>query len=44
VYNDQDREKLKQTASNINWRLFATNLMTNETPDETDEIAFMDEK
>jgi translation initiation factor IF-1 len=44
VYNDQDQEKLKQTVTTVNWRLFVTNLMTNETADESEEIAFMDEK
>jgi translation initiation factor 1A len=44
VYNDQDQEKLKQKNTTVNWRLFVTNLITNEARDESEEIAFMDDK
>jgi len=37
VYNDQDREKLKQTIKNINWRLLTTNLMTSESMSKSNE-------
>lgn len=44
VYNDQDRERLKSSVTGVNWRLFATNRVTNETHNEADDIQFMDEK
>ena len=42
VYSDQDKEKLKQTVTNVNWRLLSANLMTNEEADEKEDIQFVD--
>lgn len=42
VYSDQDKEKLKQTVTNVNWRLLSTNLMTNAEADEKEDIQFID--
>lgn len=42
VYGNQDEEKLKQTVTNVNWRLLSTNLTTNEEADETEEIPFIE--
>lgn len=42
VYSDQDREKLKQSVTNVNWKLLSMNLMTHEKDDEKEEIHFVD--
>ena len=42
VYSDEDKEKLKQTVKNINWRLLSANMMTNENVNETEDIQFLD--
>ena len=42
VYGDQDKEKLKQSVTNVNWRLLSANLMTNEEADEKEDIQFID--
>jgi translation initiation factor 1A len=42
VYNDQDKEKLKQTVTDVNWHLLSTNLMTSEKTDKKEDIQFID--
>ena len=43
VYSDQDKEKLKQTVTNINWRMLSANLMTNEAVNEVEDVQFIDD-
>lgn len=43
VYNDQDKERLKNTINDVNWRLFATDRLTNKIIDEDEDVQFMDE-
>ena len=42
VYNDQDIEKLKQTETNVNWRLLSVSLIKNEEFYEGPDIQFID--
>jgi len=42
VYSDEDKEKLKQTVKNINWRLLSANMMTSENVNDTEDIQFLD--
>jgi translation initiation factor 1A len=41
VYGDQDKEKLKQSVTDVNWRLLSANLI-NEEADEKEDIQFID--
>ena len=42
VYSDQDKEKLKQSVTNVNWRLLSANLMSNDEEGEKEDIQFID--
>ena len=42
VYSDQEKEKLKQSVTNVNWRMLSANLMTQEKADEKEDIQFID--
>ena len=44
VYNDQERERLKNSVHDVNWKLFSVNRLTNETNEDEDDFKFMDEK
>ena len=43
VYSDQDKERLKQTVTNVNWRLLSANSITNEEADEKEDLQFIDD-
>lgn len=42
VYSDQDKEKLKQSVTDVNWQLLSANLMKNDEANENEDIQFID--